>query len=55
MAAAFAPLEEVKRYSDKGWTALLLSADVVWLTTPVTSCHQARSSADSLRRTRSRQ
>ena len=24
VAAAFAPLEEVKRYSDKGWTALLL-------------------------------
>ncbi len=26
VAAAFAPLEERRRYSDKGWTALLLSA-----------------------------
>jgi len=26
VAAAFAPLEEAKRYSDKGWTALRLSA-----------------------------
>ena len=50
VAAAFAPLREVQRYSDKGWTALRLAGgpqrETVWLTTPVTSCHQAASSAE---------
>ena len=54
VAAAFAPLERGAALQRQGLDrAAAQTPD--WLTTPATSCHQARSSAVWLRCTRSRQ